>query len=125
MKMWPVFRYLNQLIRMSTIGLTVDTTNLDEANTADDATTTVKGKGPRKAPAGGSAGKGRQKSGSTGKPAARPYKKVENDVLGVRITSMKKKIAILESKAIILKDRLEMHVAEETFRAGKAQAPAV
>ena len=125
MKMWPVFRYFYERIRMSTIGLTVDTTNLNNADTADDVTTTVKGKGPRKAPAGGSAGKVRQKSGSTGKPAARPYKKVEDDVLGVRITSMKKKIAILESKAIILKDRLEMHVAEETFRGGKAQATAV
>ena len=125
MKMWPVLRYFHRFIRMSTIGLTVDTTNLDNAETADEVTTTVKGKCPRKAPAGGGAGKGRQKSGSTAKPAARPYKKVEDDVLGVRITSMKKKIAILESKAIILKDRLEMHVAEETFRGVKAQATAV
>lgn len=125
MKMWPVFRYFHQFIRMSAMGLTVDTTNLDDATPASDVTTTVKGKGPRKAPAGGGAGKGRQKSGSTGKPAARPYKKVEDDVLGVRITTMKKKIAILESKAIILKDRLEMHVAEESFRGGKAEATAV
>ena len=97
---------------------TVDTTNLQNVN-EDAQVTAKKNKAAQKASG------GRQKTGSTAKPTARPYKKLEDDILGVRISTMKKRIAVLESKAIILKDRLELHVAEEMFRETKKKDDSV
>lgn len=57
-----------------------------------------------------------KKKPSKPKGPARPYKKTESETIKMRIGTMKKKIAILESKAVILRDRLEMHEAEVVHR---------
>jgi hypothetical protein len=50
------------------------------------------------------------------KAPARPYKKTETEVIVARSAIMKKKISILESKAVILRDRLEQHETELKLR---------
>ena len=40
------------------------------------------------------------------RPAARPYKKLDDNVLGVRVETMKKQMDIFSSKMVLLKARL-------------------
>ena len=87
-------------------------------NTADpSAEATAGGKAPRKALA--------KKAARVAKGPARPYKKVEADALKLRVDTMKKKIGLLESKAVILRDRLEMHELEVQYRSEEGASKAV
>ena len=74
-------------------------------------------KAPRKALA--------KKAARVAKGPARPYKKVEADALKLRVDTMKKKIGLLESKAVILRDRLEMHELEVKYRSEEGAPKAV
>lgn len=66
------------------------------------------GKAPRKALA--------AKKTRVNKGPARPYRKQETTVLQDRIRTMERKIDLLTSKTIILKDRLEHHQKELVYR---------
>ena len=81
------------------------------------AEATAGGKAPRKALA--------KKAARVAKGPARPYKKVEADALKLRVDTMKKKIGLLESKAVILRDRLEMHELEVKYRSEEGASKAV
>ena len=58
------------------------------------------------------------KSKNTGRPRppARPYKRVTDDVLNSRISEMEKKLDALQSKAVLMKQRFDMHVIERQLR---------
>lgn len=74
------------------------------------------GKAPRKALA--------PKKAAKPKPPARPYKKTETGVLRTRIATMRKKLQILDSRAVILRDRLEQHEAEDKIRVAEEEGSA-
>ena len=60
----------------------------------------------------------KQKSKNTGRsrPPARPYKRVTDEVLNSRISEMEKKLDALQSKAVLMKQRFDMHVIERQLR---------
>jgi|DEB0MinimDraft_4_1074332.scaffolds.fasta_scaffold00479_9 hypothetical protein len=60
----------------------------------------------------------KQKSKNTGRPRppARPYKRVTDEVLNSRISEMEKKLDALQSKAVLMKQRFDMHVIERQLR---------
>ena len=49
--------------------------------------------------------------------AARPHKKLPDDVLKVRVTETKKRLMVLQSKAVLITDRLDAYEKEESVRA--------
>ena len=49
--------------------------------------------------------------------AARPHKKLQDDVLKVRVTETKKRLQVLQSKAVLMLDRLDAYEKEESVRA--------
>ena len=60
----------------------------------------------------------KKKNVSSGKPrlTARPYRRVEDDVLGSRIADMTKRSKTLRAKIVILEDRLGGHQQELLLR---------
>lgn len=48
---------------------------------------------------------------------ARPHRKLPDDVLKVRITEAKKRLQVLQSRAVLMTDRLEAYEKEEVVRA--------
>lgn len=60
----------------------------------------------------------KKKKSGTGRPRPppRPYKRVADEVLTSRITDMEKKLDALQSKAVLLRQRLDMHVIERQLR---------
>lgn len=60
----------------------------------------------------------KQKNKNTGRPRppARPYKRVTDEVLNSRISEMEKKLDALQSKAVLMKQRFDMHVIERQLR---------
>lgn len=49
-------------------------------------------------------------------PPARPYKRLEKEVLEWRLKELNKKLAVLRSKVVLLEDRLEGHDNEAALR---------
>ena len=60
----------------------------------------------------------KKKKAASGKPrpTARPYRRVEDDVLGSRIADMTKRSKTLRAKIVILEDRLGGHQQEMDLR---------
>ena len=61
-------------------------------------------------------GKGKPRRESKPRPAARPHKRLHDDVLSSRLTDMKKRISVLKSKLVLLEDRCAAHDAESVLR---------
>lgn len=78
-----------------------------EPSTTPEAPAEATGKAPRKAP--------RRATGKT-RPAARPYKKLESAILKTRIADCTRKITLLDSRTVILRDRLGAYEREEALR---------
>lgn len=66
-------------------------------------------------PAVGPKFKNTKKTGRT-RPAARPYKKLDNELLRKRAEDCRKKINLYSSKIVILQDRLETYDHETDMR---------
>ena len=69
-----------------------------------------------------------KKRASKPRAKARPYRRVPDDVLHVRINDMKKRVSVLKSKTVLIEDRLSQHEEEVRIREGsemKDQAEAV
>ena len=60
--------------------------------------------------------KSKSKGSGRPRPPARPYKRVSDDILTARISDMEKKLDALQSKAVLLKQRFDMHVIERQLR---------
>ena len=84
--------------------------NSDETTATPSTTSppTAGGKAPRKALS--------TKGPRVQKGPARPYKKHETEALKTRASTMRRKIELLKSKTVILQDRLDLHVAELSYR---------
>lgn len=69
-----------------------------------------------------------KKRASKPRAKARPYRRVPDDVLHVRINDMKKRVSVLKSKTVLIEDRLSQHEEEVHIREGsemKDEAEAV
>lgn len=53
---------------------------------------------------------------------ARPYRRIEPEVLESRIRDLNKRLAVLRSKVVLLEDRLESHTNENEMRKTEAAA---
>ena len=47
---------------------------------------------------------------------ARPYKRMPQETLSLRVRDMKKKLSVLQSKTVLIEDRLGMHEEEIQLR---------
>jgi len=54
------------------------------------------------------------------RPAARPYKRLQDEVLRSRLADMQKRINVLKSKLVLLEDRCAAHDAESVLREADA-----
>ena len=63
----------------------------------------------------------KKKRASSSKPraAARPYKRLDGEVLTGRLTDLNKKLSVMRSKLVLLEDRLDGHANEATLRASE------
>ena len=66
----------------------------------------------------------KKRRSTAGKPraAARPYRRLEDDVLAARLKELEKKLLVLRSKGVLLEDRLEGHAGEAELRRVEALA---
>lgn len=55
------------------------------------------------------------------RPPARPFKRVETDVLKVKLATFKRQAGVLESKLTLLRDKMEKHEEELTKREEEAE----
>ena len=60
--------------------------------------------------------KKRREASNKPRPPARPYRRIEPDVLESRIRDLNKRLAVLRSKVVLLEDRLESHNNEDEMR---------
>jgi len=60
----------------------------------------------------------KKKREATGKPRApaRPYKRLDAEVLAYRLLDLSKKLTVLKSKAVLMQDRLDGHSSENDMR---------
>ena len=54
---------------------------------------------------------------------ARPYKRMPQETLSLRVRDMKKKLAVLQSKTVLIEDRLGMHEEEIQLRLDEETTP--
>ena len=89
----------------------------DEAadNAADEAADNSAGRAPRKAL------KQTKKRQGAGRKPGRPYRRLADDVLGVRKTALEKKVEVLVARRTLLEDRLKAYESEVATRAEEAK----
>ena len=70
-------------------------------------------------------GRGPKNDNPTPKPRrkARPYKRMPQETLSLRVLDMKKKLSVLNSKTVLIEDRLGMHEEEMKLRLEEEEAP--
>lgn len=54
------------------------------------------------------------------RPPARPYKRLDENVLDLRINELSKKLNVIRSKTVLLEDRKEAHDKEKMIRLDNA-----
>jgi len=54
------------------------------------------------------------------RPAARPHRRLQDEVLRSRLADMQKRITVLRSKLVLLEDRCAAHDAESVLREAEA-----
>ena len=66
--------------------------------------------------------KKRREASNKPRAPARPYRRIEPEVLESRIRDLNKRLAVLRSKVVLLEDRLETHTSENEMRKTEAAA---
>jgi len=64
--------------------------------------------------------KKRRETSNKPRAPARPYRRIDADVLESRIRDLNKRLAVLRSKVVLLEDRLESHNNEDELRKSEA-----
>ena len=66
--------------------------------------------------------KKRRSTANKPRAAARPYRRLDGEVLTSRLKELTKKLAVLRSKVVLLEDRMEGHTAEAELRTTEGPA---